>query len=95
LKLNAPARQKRHQLLLLTAGVVARVAVRADELLVDDVPLRAVEHEPVAHIQRVAGPRLVLRRGGRQAVAQSQDVGVLIEDRLLVAQPDLGDVLAR
>ena len=65
--------------------------MRADELLAADVPFGAVEREPVAHVQRVARPRLVLRRGRRQPVAQPQDVGVLVEDRLLVAQPDLGD----
>src|SRR5436190_1386566 len=57
---------ERHQLLLLAAGVVARVAVRADELLVADVPFCAVKREPVAHVQRIACPRLVLRRRRRQ-----------------------------
>ena len=44
---------ERHQLLLLAAGVVARIAVRADQLVVGHIPLRAVEREPVAHVQRI------------------------------------------
>jgi len=82
---------ERHQLLLLANGVVACIAVRADEFLGADIPFGAVEGGPVAHVQRVARPRLVLRRHRRQPVTQPQDVGVLVVDRLLVAQPDLGD----
>ena len=63
----------------------------ADQLLGGDVPLGAVEREPVAHVQRIACPGPVLGCGGRQPVSQPQNVGVLIEDGLLVAQPDLGD----
>src|SRR4051794_23274048 len=68
-----PGEAERHQFLLLAAGVVAGIAVRADELLAADVPLGTVEGEPVAHVQRVARPRLVLRRGGCEPVAQPQD----------------------
>ena len=63
----------------------------ADQLLGRDVPLGAVEGEPVAHVQRIACPGPVLGCGGRQPISQPQNVGVLIEDGLLVAQPDLGD----
>src|SRR5215207_4125957 len=91
LKLSAPARQNAISFSCSTPELSpALLCVRISSSLAT-VPLRTVEGEPVAHVQRVARPRLVLGCGGRQPVAQPKDVGVLVEDRLLVAQPHLGD----